>query len=142
MYNLRTYVGFDVGDNGSITFRLSIIEDTSVTTDTFVYEPFTNGASPNPDYPQEIEVIKDNVGVKITGKNLLPFTNQDFTTLGVRFYVDNGSLYLDGTSTQEINTTISEFKDNFSFYLSAGTYYFDRGDYKGAVYIKKHDEDG
>jgi hypothetical protein len=30
------------------------------------YEPYTNGASPNPDYPQEVEVIEGSVDVKVT----------------------------------------------------------------------------
>lgn len=53
---LRSYVRFNAGENGSITFRLSVIEDTSITSDNFIYEEYTGGkaASPNPDYPQEI----------------------------------------------------------------------------------------
>ena len=37
------------------------------------YEPYTNGASPNPDYPQEIEVSGESgsVEVKSVGKNLI-----------------------------------------------------------------------
>ena len=96
------------------------------------YEPFTNGASPNPDYPQEIEVLE--------AYNLLPFTNQDFTLKGVHYYVQNGSLYLDGTSVDETNTTSQEFKDNFSFILPAGTYYFSRKNYNGATYLKKYSD--
>ena len=33
------------------------------------YEPYTNGASPNPEYPQEIKAL-DKVSVKTTGKNI------------------------------------------------------------------------
>ena len=35
------------------------------------YEPFTNGASPNPDYPQEIRTITDSLKVTSCGKNLV-----------------------------------------------------------------------
>lgn len=34
------------------------------------FEPYTNGASPNPDYPQEVEVIEGSVDVEVIGKNL------------------------------------------------------------------------
>ena len=34
------------------------------------YEPFTNGASPNPDYPQEIKTITDGLKITSCGKNL------------------------------------------------------------------------
>ena len=55
-------------------------------------------------------------------ENFLPYTNQDFTLNGVRYYAQNGNLYLDGTSSGETQRTNSNFKDNFSFYLNAGTY--------------------
>ena len=36
----RTFVQADPGQSGSITFRISVIEDTSVTPDTFTYQPY------------------------------------------------------------------------------------------------------
>lgn len=53
---LRTFAHFNVGQSGSITFRLSVLEDTTVTSETFKYEAFE--ASPSPDYPSEIKTIK------------------------------------------------------------------------------------
>ena len=35
------------------------------------YEPYTNGPSPNPDYPQDIEIIEGSVDVEVFGKNVL-----------------------------------------------------------------------
>ena len=64
--------------------------------------------------------------VQYSGKNKLPFTNQDFTVNGVRYYVQNGILYLDGTSSGETPTTNGNFKNNFSFTLESGTYVFSR----------------
>lgn len=56
---------------GQVKFRFSLIEDTSVTIDTFKYESYTGGkASPNPEYPQEIKQI-ENPTVSVAGKNLL-----------------------------------------------------------------------
>lgn len=37
---LRSFVRFDVRQSGSITFRISVIEDTNVTAENFVYEPY------------------------------------------------------------------------------------------------------
>lgn len=34
------------------------------------YEPYTNGASPNPDYPQEVEVVTGLNEVEVCGKNV------------------------------------------------------------------------
>lgn len=55
---------------GKIKFRVSVLEDTTITADTFKYEPYTGGQpSPSPDYPQEI-VSVENPSVNVNGKNL------------------------------------------------------------------------
>lgn len=52
-----------------IKFRISVLEDTTITADTFKYEPYTGGMpSPNPDYPQEI-VSVENPTISVAGKN-------------------------------------------------------------------------
>lgn len=63
------------------------------------YEPYTGGqASPNPDYPQEIEVLE--------APNLLPYpyTETTKTVNGITF-TDNGdgTITLNGTATNEAN---------------------------------------
>lgn len=56
---LRSYVMFNPGQSGSITFRLSVLKDTTITPETFVYEKFTGGQpSPNLDYPSEVKVVE------------------------------------------------------------------------------------
>lgn len=37
---LRTYLAVSAGKSGSITLRISVLEDTSITTDNFKYEPY------------------------------------------------------------------------------------------------------
>ena len=37
---LRTFISLDKGNYSSMTFRISVIEDTTVTSDTFIYEPY------------------------------------------------------------------------------------------------------
>lgn len=89
-----------------------------------------------------IEFIKEgNYYQKtLSGKNLIPFTNQDFTLKNVRYYVIDGSIYFNGTSTGETSSADVMFKTNFSFYLDAGTYYFNRGNTNTASYIKKYSD--
>jgi len=69
--SLRSLITFNAGQSGSIKFRLSLLADTSVTPQTFVYQPFVGGtASPNPDYPQDVQVVTGEQTVTVTGKNL------------------------------------------------------------------------
>ena len=50
-----------------------MIEPGSTATD---YEPYVGGSpAPNPDYPQDVNVVKGAQSIKITGKNLSQFTN-------------------------------------------------------------------
>ena len=68
---LRTHVDFSAGDSGSITFRLSVIDSTDITSANFVYEPYVGGEpAPNPDYPQEVNNVTGSSTFKITGKNM------------------------------------------------------------------------
>ena len=53
---LRTYVAFGEGQSGSITFRISVLEDTSITPEQFMYEPY--GAMPSPEFPSEIKCVE------------------------------------------------------------------------------------
>jgi len=88
-YDLRTLVAYAVGESGSITFRLSLLTDTTITSDTFVYEKFTFGASPNPSYPQNIEVVTGTQNVEVCGKNLF---DKSQAILGRRLDL-SGNLY-------------------------------------------------
>ena len=58
-------------------------------TDT-TFEPFTNNEpSPNPDYPQDITVIKDSIKIKQTGKNLYKPLRGNFSQAGVSVTIDD-----------------------------------------------------
>lgn len=66
----RGYIYVPANISGTVKFRVSIIEGTSVTANNFKYEPYTGGiASPNPEYPQGMNCVK-NPSVIVTGKNL------------------------------------------------------------------------
>lgn len=84
--------------------RRAEIED-----DTF--EPYTGGiASPNPDYPQEIEVAGDsgNIIVKSCGKNLLKNNNTSQTISNVTFTLNSdGSIKVNGTNTEYVTYNLA-----------------------------------
>lgn len=96
--------------------------------------------APNPDYPQSIRNVTGENSVVVSNKNLLPFTNQDFTVNNVRYYVQNGNLYINGTSSGETSPTNANFKNNFKFTLSAGTYTI-IGNSQFATYLRKASDD-
>ena len=84
---LRTFVREGAGQSGSITFRLSVYKNTSITVDDFVYEKYSGEyASPSPDYPQKVNNITDELTLNINneekkinfGKNMLDIS--DITT--------------------------------------------------------------
>ena len=96
---LRTVISVNAGATGKIVFRMSVLADTAVTTDNFVYEPYTgNQPSPSSDYPQEIEVGR--------GKNLL--SEKTETTTNAYFYRNNGFKVKAGTTyTLSCDTTFA-----------------------------------
>ena len=56
----------------SAKFRITVMEDTTVTVDTFEYQPFTDGPTPNSNYPQEIISCGDKT------KNLIPTATSEY----------------------------------------------------------------
>lgn len=55
---LRTFLTYNAGQSGSITFRISVLEE-EPTEDTFKYEQY--GAMPSPEYPSKIETVGSNI---------------------------------------------------------------------------------
>ena len=86
---LRTLLNLSAGQSASITFRLSVLADTSVTVSSFVYEPYVGGQpSPSPSYPQPIQTVTGEQTVSVIGKNLF---NKNAVTNGG--YIDtNGEV--------------------------------------------------
>lgn len=67
LYGLRTLCIFQPGKSGSITFRISVLEDTSVTTDNFKYEKY--GAMPSTEFPSMPVVCTGVQKIKQFGDN-------------------------------------------------------------------------
>lgn len=118
---LRTVLQQNAGQGGSVTFRLSVCAS-STPEETFSYEPFVCGTpSPNPDYPQQIQVVTGLQTVEIQGKNLANPTPVPGGSNGVvaTYNSQTGVVTVSGT----VKTTWSNpFKVSNSIYLPAGTY--------------------
>ena len=84
------------------------------------WEPYTGGQpSPSPDYPSEIECVKDTIQVKDVGKNLLENTGVSNTINGITFTVnDDKTILANGNNDGTAN---SRFIIN-NYFLKAGTY--------------------
>ena len=93
------------------------------------YEPFTNGASPNPDYPQNIEVVTGTNNIEVCGKNLFDKDSEDVGHV----YSSTGSygitalwstsdwikasdyITISASTTGSINMLLSEFDNSKTF---------------------------
>lgn len=51
-------------------FKINLVKGTYTSSTIPAWEPYTNGASPNPSYPQEVQVVKGDVEVKVENKNI------------------------------------------------------------------------
>ena len=110
IFGLRSYVQFLAGQSGSITFRISLIANTAITPETFVYEPYTNGASPNPDYPQDIHTISGDNEIKVQNRNWFNNELEKGKYLGT-----NGQKATDDNSIRNANPILVENNQNYIF---------------------------
>lgn len=90
--SMRVYL--QVANGTTTTFNnfkmYPMISKTPITIDD--YEPYVGGTqSPNPDYPQEVEVGR--------GKNLYNLTDGTYSANGIIGVVENGQIILNGTAT-------------------------------------------
>lgn len=88
--------------------QIMIVEGNYTSTTIPSYEPYVGGtASPNPDYPQDINVVTGEQNVEVCGKNLLNSSSfKNITKHGITFSYDNntGIYTLDGSSDSNNNT--------------------------------------
>ena len=100
---LRTFLTFNPSGvmSNTITFRISVIEDISVTTEDFIYEPFTGfEPSPSPDYKQPIEVIEDDFDLVSCGTNLVNWSNIRQGAFGAIGKYENNTLTVTSENPQ------------------------------------------
>lgn len=86
--------------------------------------------------PASLDGYTEVNGVQ-AGGNLFILPENSFSVGDMDFRVENESLIIDGQapSGANISSKNQAFKDNFSFGLPAGTYYFTRGSWSRAVYV-------
>lgn len=116
---------------GSVKFRFSLIEDTSVTIDNFKYEPYSGGQpSPSPNCKQNIEST-DNPTIKLAGKNLFDkfCDNKHVQRFGITFdwNTDDNSIRIKGTSTgnaQYVLISLDESEKKFNNSTIGSNYTF------------------
>lgn len=104
---------FSIGvreSNTTVKFSNIQIEEGEVETP---WEEYSGGiASPNPQYPQNIEVPNGDVVVKSCGKNLLKNTATSKTTSGITFTVnDDKSVTVNGTASESVYLRLSEYTE-------------------------------
>lgn len=106
---LRTFISFVSGQSGSITFRMSVIEDTTITPENFVYEPY-----------QASEYVID-----LQGNEMVELPNDIKDELMIDKYgnvnlIKNvGKKILNGSENWKDDWQTSTTPDYIQFYLSA-----------------------
>ena len=120
---------FTLSEDKSVRLYLRVYSGTAInnvilypmvaTTSEATYEPYTYGASPNPNYPQPIHVVSGDNEISICGKNLLEIPNGTYTSTGneITAIVEDGVITLNGTATA---TRFVDF--GLFFKLPKGTY--------------------
>ena len=112
------------------------------------YEPYVGGtASPNPNYPQPVNVVSGDNEINICGENLFHSDGINLATLsGITSSFDNSSISLNGSNTSAGYVISNRTATNIT--LEAGTYYFsifllsgsiNRGSNQGEFTIKTSD---
>lgn len=91
---LRTYLRFAKGESGSITFRISVLKDTSITENSFKYEQY--GAMPSLEFPSETEAVGQDVNL--------------FDKDNVEFYNNNSSNFSCTTNAGPTRVRTSSFE--------------------------------
>ena len=79
------------------------------------YEPYTNGASPNPDYPQEVHVVSGDNTITVCGKNLFSEANKL-----AGYYYEGGLIKKNGGARNAIYYI--KCKSNTAYFLSFSAY--------------------
>lgn len=103
---LRTFLSYNAGQSGSITFRISVLEE-EPTVESFVYEKY--GAMPSPGYPSKVETVGSNV-------NLFDKDNANILT---KLYIDNANMKI-ATTSENTNIIIFACKKNKDYTISRG----------------------
>lgn len=121
---IRTFCSFNAGESGSITFRISVLEDTTITSDNFVYVKF--GKSPSLNYPSELKYVGGNYDIEVSNRNIwIPtLTNKDVNIKAVNCTVElNDDIYKFTATDSDMYFGAVFTTDGINYVKSAGTLY-------------------
>lgn len=131
----RIFLRLEEAFNGKVKAMISKTQPTASN-----YEPYTGGKpSPSPEYPQEIESVGQSgeIGVTVTGTNLLPFEvgqkGNGFEVFadGVQVDVDRKTdIYAVGQNNGNVESGYDEFA-----LMTAGKYYIYSGTQDVYLYV-------
>ena len=113
-------IAYDFKDNtntttGSIEINELQIETGNVST---TFEPFTYGPTPNPNYPQEVQVVTGNQEIEVVGKNYFDFNDFIQNNVSVRGINRGNATYTDNSIT--ITATSNDAYTFYSFITDGG----------------------
>jgi hypothetical protein len=95
-YSLIIY-GLTTNTNYNIILKPQLEKNDSSATS---WEPYTNGASPNPTYPQDVNVVSGDNTIEVVGKNLLENTASSKTESDVIWTVNSDkTITVSGTAS-------------------------------------------
>lgn len=115
-----------LGSGTTTNWKLKImVEEGSTAHD---YEPYTNGASPNPDYPQVIHTITGDNELIVSGKNKFNVNDFESQLVSGKILNDNGV---------EINDSGSTYS-KYMIYLKANTTYHLKGYWQRIYYYNEN----
>ena len=117
-YRIRWYTENNTFTNATIKVQLEM--GSSKTS----FEPYTGGtASPNPDYPQRVEIVSGDNTIKVCGKNLFNLT--PYSDRGITFEENSdGTIKIYGTATTTYCSVPSDKRTSCN--LEPGTYTYSR----------------
>lgn len=115
---LSAYIYVGTGTTINLTYYPMLVSGSTQKT----YEPFVGGtASPNPTYPQNIEVVTGTQEVKVENVNKLPYASESTNTINDMVFTSNGkgTYILNGTAsaTSYYDYSISEYTIKSTDYL-------------------------
>lgn len=100
--SLRTYCYVAAGNKISMTFRISVLEDTSITSNNFVYSNYNQGSV-------KVAVANKNL-LNITADSVTDWNGLDITIL------DDKRIKINGKSTATYNFNLTDYKDTSSLF--------------------------
>lgn len=111
--------------SGSIAHFTDGADDVPLKSLTAQIVPIQSGTGdPSPSNPRPISGT-DELTLKHDNENMLVMSTFDFTIQGERFYTTNeGNVIVNGSNTSGISSVAQDWKDNLTFTLPKGTFYF------------------